>query len=131
MIRTAELTVYYRHPQERVWSAITGGETNIRVTPISPEQATEFKPELGKAICQVTELDPMRRCAMRMRGPGFVTDWSAELSPDENGGTRVVYRQSTDYEARRLYIMAPIIMNPKTQLRDFSRELHKKLGKMC
>ena len=104
MIRTAELTAYYRYPQERVWEAITGGDTNLKVTPITEEQADAVKPELGKAICQVTELDPPSRCAMRMRGPGFTTDWSAELCPAENENTRVIYRQSVDYAAKRLYI---------------------------
>lgn len=130
MIRTAELTAYYRYPQERVWEAITGGDTNLKVTPITEEQADAVKPELGKAICQVTELDPPSRCAMRMRGPGFTTDWSAELCPAENENTRVIYRQSVDYAAKRLYIMAPLIMSPKKQLKDFSRELHQKLKKM-
>jgi len=130
MIRTAELTAYYRYPQERVWEAITGGDTNIKVTPITEEQADAIKPELGKAICEVTELEAPNRCAMRMRGPGFTTDWSATLSPAENGSTKVLYRQSVDYEAKRLYLMAPLIMSPKKQLRDFSRELHQKLTKM-
>lgn len=129
MIRTTELTVYYPYAQERVWEAITGGDSGgLRVTQMSAEQAQDAELTLGAAVLQATEFTPCSRCALHMRSVGLETDWSAELAAEENGHTKVTYRQRVEYATKALYLLAPLIMNPHKQLADFSREIRRKLA---
>jgi uncharacterized protein YndB with AHSA1/START domain len=97
--------VFYPHPPERVWRALTDPAALSRWL-----MPNDFQPRLGHRFtfrtdpvppdfdgivhCEVTELDPPRRLAYTWNGgPGVRTVVSYRLE-GEGGGTRLYFEQS-------------------------------------
>lgn len=117
MKRDVKKTVTYKHPVERVWSALTDRDALaawLMPNDFAPVLGHEFtyrtepRPGFdGIVKCKITELDPPRRLAYSWRGGPLDTHlaFTLEAVPD---GTRLVV-EHTGFEGLRAIMVSAIL----------------------
>ena len=129
MKASAKRSCRYLYPVELVWKAIGAGSSR-GVDPLTEEQFENTEPAPNTVYTRSLEFRTNEVFAFRMKARGFIADMRIELTPTAPCETKVVFSEQVEYRLVSAYIFSKFGLSVRSELKNFSREIGKRLEDM-
>ena len=114
-------------PPERIWRALGAAEQqNARA--LTEEEFETMEPGAATFFSRVTQAEPNRLYAFRVKTLGYISDWRIELEGLSENETRVTLTESVQYRSAALYVLSGFGLMVRRELGAFSAGLRKKIA---
>ena len=127
MNASASRTERFPWPPERIWRALGAAEQqNARA--LTEEEFETMEPGAATFFSRVTQAEPNRLYAFRVKTLGYISDWRIELEGLSENETRVTLTESVQYRSAALYVLSGFGLMVRRELGAFSAGLRKKIA---
>ncbi len=123
---SASRTDRFPWPPERIWQALSTAETQ-GARALTEEEFETLEPGAATFFSRVTEAEPERLYAFRVKTMGYVADWRVELAPAGDADTDVTISETVEYRSGLLYVLSGFGRMVRRELGAFSAGLRKKV----
>ena len=126
MNASAERTERFPWPPERIWRALGAAEMQ-NAQALTEEEFERMEPGAATFFSRVTEAEPDRLYAFRVKTLGYIADWRVELEGLDGGETQVTISESVRYRNALLYVLSGFGLMARREVGAFSAGLRKKI----
>ena len=123
---SASRTDRFPYPAASIWKAI-GAAQQKDARALTEEEFEHMEPGAATFFSRVTEAEPDRLYAFRVKTMGYISDWRIELEGLNESETRVTVSESVRYRNALLYVLSGFGLMARREVSAFAAGLRKKI----
>ena len=127
----ASYTEKFPYPPELIWRALGASEQQENSQALTEEEFEKMEPGAATVFSRVTEAEPNRLYAFRVKTLGYYADWRIELTPEGDAETAVALTETVEYRRAPIYVLSGFGLMVRRELRAFAAGLRKKVESEC
>ena len=126
MNASAKSTERFPWPPELIWRALGAAEMQ-NAKALTEEEFEHMEPGAATFFSRVTEAEPDRLYAFRVKTLGYIADWRVELEGLDGGETQVTISEAVRYRNALLYVLSGFGLMVRREIGAFFAGLRKKV----
>ena len=127
MTASASYAERFPWPPELIWRALGAAEAQ-NAQALTEEEFERMEPGAATFFSRVTEAEPNRLYAFRVKTLGYIADWRIDLEGLSGGETQVTITESVRYRNALLYVLSGFGLMVRREISAFSAGLRKKVA---